>query len=182
MACDFITKGKKATACMDSVGGVKNYYFALWGDYGMTVVNGEVAHIGDLEISVNARVYKYEVTGNANSLTETLNPSMENMTAFVTQVASATFQGLNRDLQIQLSLLAKSRTLVFIEDYNGNIKLMGLTNGAYGSAGTAVTGAAKGDLSGYTIELTAEEKDYAPFLSSAAKTALYAAVEPLYVS
>ena len=178
MSCDFITKGKLATACMDSIGGVKNYYFALWSNYGITVANGEISSLGNsLE-----QVFKYEVTGNANSLTETLNPSMENMTAFVTQVTSATFQGLNKDLQVQLSLLAKSRTLVFIEDYNGNIKLMGLTNGAYGSAGTAVTGAAKGDLSGYTIELTAEEKDYAPFLSSAAKTALYAAVEDFYVS
>ena len=179
MACDFITKGKKATACMDSVGGVKNYYFALWGDYGITVgvPTRDIISLGTL-----AQVFKYEVTGNANSLTETLNPSMENMTAFVTQVASATFQGLNKDLQVQLSLLAKSRTLVFEEDYNGNIKLMGLTNGAYGSAGTAVTGAAKGDLSGYTIELTAEEKEFAPFLSSAAKTALYAAVEDVYVS
>ena len=171
MACDFITKGKKATACMNSVGGVKNFYFALWGDYGITVSAGEVSSIGTLA----SHIFKYEVTGNANSFTETLNPSMENMTAFVTQVASATFQGLDKDLQVQLSLLAKSRTLVFIEDYNGNIKLMGLTNGAYGSAGTAVTGAAKGDLSGYTIELTAEEKEFAPFLSSGAKTALYAA-------
>ena len=107
---------------------------------------------------------------------------MENMTAFVTQVASATFQGLNIDLQVQLSLLARSRSLVFEEDYNGNIKLMGLTNGAYGSAGTSVTGAAKGDLSGYTIELTAEEKEFAPFLSSAAKNEFYAAVEDVYVS
>ena len=179
MACDFITKGKLATACMDSIGGVKNYYFALWGDYGITVAAGEVYSLGHLNTN---RVFKYEVTGNANSLTETLNPSMENMTAFVTQVTSATFQGLNRELQVQLSWLAKSRTLVFIEDYNGNIKLMGLTNGAYGSAGTAVTGAAKGDLSGYTIELTAEEKDYAPFLGSDAKMVLYALVEDEYVS
>lgn len=177
MACDFITKGKKATACMDSVGGVKNYYFALWGDYGITVSAGEVSSIGSL-----AQVFKYEVTGNANSLTENSNPSMENMTAFVTQVTSATFQGLSKDLQVQLSLLAKSRTLVFIEDYNGNIKLMGAFNGAYGSAGTAVTGAAKGDLSGYTIELTAEEKEFAPFLTSSAKSELYAAVEDAYVS
>lgn len=176
MACDFITKGKKATECMNSVGGVKNYYFALWRDYGITVQWDGVSSLGSL-----AKVFKYEVTGNANSLTETLNPSMENMTAFVTQVASATFQGLNRDLQEQLLLLAKSRTLVFEEDYNGNIKLMGLTNGAYGSAGTSVTGAAKGDLSGHTIELTAEEKKYAPFLTSAAKTELYAAVEDVYV-
>ena len=177
MACDFITKGKKATACMDSVGGVKNYYFALWGDYGITVAAGEVSSLGTL-----AQVFKYEVTGNANSLTETLNPSMENMTAFVTQVTSATFQGLNKDLQFQLSLLAKSRTLVFIEDYNGNIKLMGVFNGAYGSAGTSVTGGAKGDLSGYTIELTAEEKEFAPFLASGAISALKAAVEDVYVS
>ena len=123
MACDFITKGKLATACMDSIGGVKNYYFALWGNHGVTVVSGEVTNLGTIN-----QVFKYEVTGNANSLTETLNPSMENMTAFVTQVTSATFHGLNKDLQVQLSLLAKSRTLVFIEDYNGNIKLMGLTN------------------------------------------------------
>ena len=177
MACDFITKGKKATACMDSIGGVKNYYFALWDNYGMKIIMDEVLSIGSL-----AKVFKYEVTGNANSFTETLNPSMENMTAFVTQVTSATFQGLNKDLQFQLSLLAKSRTLVFIEDYNGNIKLMGAFNGAYGSAGTAVTGAAKGDLSGYTIELTAEEKDYAPFLASGAKTELYKAVIEVYVS
>ena len=178
MACDFITKGKLATACMNSIGGVKNFYFALWGDYGFKVVNGEINEIGLFVGSL----FKYEVTGNANSFTETLNTSMENMTAFVTQVASATFQGLDKDLQVQLSLLAKSRTLVFIEDYNDNIKLMGLTNGAYGSAGTSVTGAAKGDLSGYTIELTAEEKELAPFLASAAKTALYAAVEDVYVS
>ena len=177
MACDFITKGKKATACMDSVGGVKNYYFALWGNYGMNIIMGEVLTLGSLN-----QIFKYEVTGNANSLTETLNPSMENMTAFVTQVTSATFQGLNKDLQFQLSLLAKSRTLVFIEDYNGNIKLMGAYNGAYGSAGTSVTGGAKGDLSGYTIELTAEETEFAPFLASASKAELYAAVEDLYVS
>ena len=180
MACEFITNGKKATACMNSIGGVMNYYFALWGDYGITVVNGEVTSIGSIDTV--SQLFKYEVTGNANSLTETLNPSMENMTAFVTQVTSATFQGLNKDLQVQLSLLAKSRTLVFEEDYNGNIKLMGLTNGAYGSAGTAVTGAAKGDLSGYTIELTAEEKDYAPFLSSAAKIELFDMVQESYVS
>ena len=177
MACEFITKGKKATACMGSVGGVKNFYFALWGDYGIAVESGEINIIGFIP-----SLFKYEVTGNANSFTETLNPSMENMTAFVTQVASATFQGLNKDLQVQLSLLAKSRTLVFIEDYNGNIKVMGLRNGAYGSAGTAVTGAAKGDLSGYTIELTAEEKDYAPFLSSDAKVQLIEIVQESYVS
>ena len=172
MACEFITKGKLATACMNSIGGVKNYYFALWDDYEMTVAAGGVSSLGYLD-----QAYKYEVTGNANPLTETLNPSMENMTAFVTQVTSATFQGLNKDLQVQLSLFPSHD-----RSYNGNIKLMGLTNGAYGSAGTAVTGAAKGDLSGYTIELTAEEKNYAPSLESGAKTALYAAVEDIHVS
>ena len=48
MACDFITKGKLATACMDSIGGVKNYYFALWGNHGVTVVSGEVTHLGTI--------------------------------------------------------------------------------------------------------------------------------------
>ena len=55
MACDFISKGKKATACMDSIGGVKNYYFALWGNYGITVEAGEVTSLGSLRKSLNMR-------------------------------------------------------------------------------------------------------------------------------
>ena len=85
-------------------------------------------------------------------------------------------------LQLIWIFLSNVFSIIATTSFTACIKLMGAFNGAYVSAGTSVTGGAKGDLSGYTIELTAEEDDYAPFLSSGAKTALYAAVKDEYVS
>lgn len=176
MACDFITKGKRAVACLNSVGGVKNLYFAQFADYGMTAASQELSSIGSLD-----EVFKYEVTGTGAGVTETFTPSADNFTSFISQALNATFAGINAETQNELQLLLKSRTLVFAEDYNGNIKLMGLENGVWGSGGTAVYGSAKGDLNGYTIEFVAEEKEYAPLLTSSAKTALSAAVVNSYI-
>lgn len=176
MACDFVTKGKRAVACLNSVGGVKNLYFGLFADYGMTKSAQELTSLGSLD-----EVFKYEVTGTGNGLTETFTPSAENFTSFVSQALNATFSGIDAATQNELQLLLKNRTLVFAEDYNGNIKLMGMENGVWGSGGTAVYGSAKGDLNGYTIEFIGEEKEFAPLLSSSAKTALQAAVVNSYL-
>jgi hypothetical protein len=40
-----------------------------------------------------------------------------------------------------------------------NVFLLGMVNGCHVSGGTVITGTAKGDLQGYTIEWGAEEKD-----------------------
>lgn len=176
MACDFITKGKKAATCLNTVGGVKNIYFALYADYGMTVANQELTSLGTLD-----EVFKYEVTGTGAGVTETFTPSAENLTSFISQALNATFQGIDAATQNELQLILKHRSLVFAEDYNGNVKLMGMENGVWGSGGTAVYGSAKGDLNGYTVEFIAEEKDFAPILSSSAKTALTAAVVNSYI-
>jgi hypothetical protein len=58
---------------------------------------------------------------------------------------------------------------------------MGYINSAKATNGSAVTGLAKGDLNGYTFEFTAEEPDFAPFLSSGAKTSLLATVQNSYI-
>jgi hypothetical protein len=49
------------------------------------------------------------------------------------------------------------------------------------TGGTIVTGGASGDLSGFTLELTGEERYPAPFLNSASKTALLALVSNSYI-
>ncbi len=54
-----------------------------------------------------------------------------------------------------------------MEDYNGNVFMMGLEHGADVSGGTIVSGASMGDLSGYTLTLTAQEREPANFMASA---------------
>ena len=63
--------------------------------------------------------------------------------------------------------MSDGRPHVVIEDYNGNAFMMGLEHGADVSGGTIVTGAAMGDLSGYTLTLTAQELKPANFLEGA---------------
>ena len=60
--------------------------------------------------------------------------------------------------------MAYSRPNVIVEDNNGNLFLCGLDYGMEVTGGTIVTGAAMGDLSGYTLELKGMEKVPANFL------------------
>lgn len=175
MSCDFITKGKKL-GCLGGQGGVKNFYFALYGDYSIVPVAQEVSSIGSL-----ATTYKYEVTGSSQGLSETPTADWTNGVLFFTQVVTATFPNIEAELQNELFLLMRNRLIVFVEDYNGNIQIVGLNNGAKATGGSKVTGQASADLNGYTLEVTAEEKEMSPLLDATAKTALFATVANSYI-
>lgn len=169
MACD-LAKGKKIV-CKDQMGGIKALYFANFNEYGYTIANETLTALGTL-----AEVFKWELKGTTNTLTQTPNVSRDNGTAFFNQVVSATFPKLDAETQQELKLMMYGRPQVFVEDYNGNIFLCGVENGMEMTAGSIVTGGAGGDLTGYTIELTGTEKLAAPFLNSSMKTALTALV------
>ncbi len=158
------------------MGGVKNIYIALYGNYGFTVAGSEVTSLGTLE-----DVYKYEFNAKTESLSEDLVVDGDTGNAVNTQTLAGTIPGLDAELQKELSLLAKSRSFIFVEDKNGNIKLAGLEHGVTATSLKAQTGAAPTDMSGYTIEFVATEKDLAPLLSSSVKTALKAAVINDYI-
>jgi hypothetical protein len=63
-----------------------------------------------------------------------------------------------------IKLLTWNNPRVLVEDYNGNVFLMGVENGADVSGGTIATGAAMGDFNGYTLTLSAMERTPANFL------------------
>ena len=64
-----------------------------------------------------------------------------------------------------------------IEDYNGNFFLVGLENGGDVNGGTIVTGAAMGDLTGYTLTVNAQETAPPYFVTPAVITADASAVQ-----
>ena len=173
--CDFITKGRKV-ACLGANGGVKNIYVSLFADYGITATAQEITTIGTL-----AETFKYEFSSNTQGLTETPNINWDNGSQFYTQVLVGNLPIQDAETQEELFLMMRNRLVIFVEDYNDNIKLMGLKNSVKATNGSAVTGLAKGDLNGYTFEFSAEEPNFAPFLSSAAKTELFASVSASYI-
>ena len=174
MSC-LISKGK-LLGCKDQRGGYKNLYFANYDQYGFVIAAHELIGLGTLD-----EVFKYEVKATTNALTETGTSSEDNGTFLNAQSVAVTLPKLSADLQGQVQLICASRPYVFIEDYNGNIMLLGATNGTMSSC-TKVTGGAGGDLTGFTLAITAEEGNLSPFLDSAMKTALKALVSDVVVS
>ena len=159
MACD-LTRGRKEP-CKDVVGGLRAVYFTDFGDFGTVTQTGD--EITDMTGTFTA--FKYEVKGNS-SFEQTITSSRENGTTFFEQTLNLTLHKLSKEDHAEIKLLAFGRPHVAVEDYNGNVFVMGLEHGADVSGGTIVTGAAMGDLSGYTLTLTGQELKPANFVAS----------------
>ena len=162
MACDFISANRDL-ACKDSVGGLKNIYFA---EYGTVVVTPEADDSILVAGFAGDTFYQYELKGNS-SLTQNIQSSRENGTTAFEQVLELTLPKLQKADNLAIKLLAHGRPHIVVEDYNGNFFLVGREHGADVTGGTIVTGAAMGDLSGYTLTLAAEELKPANFVSGA---------------
>lgn len=163
MACT-LTTGRNLP-CRDSVGGLKTVWFADYDTLGtLTVASGEVT-----AISGTPSLFQFDLKGNS-SLEQSITASTENGTVFYEQTLNLTLTKLDKATQEEIKLIAKARPHVFIEDYNGNYFLVGAVHGAEVSGGTIVTGAAMGDLSGFTLTLTAQETIPAYFVTSTVVT------------
>jgi hypothetical protein len=162
MACE-LTAGFLLD-CKDTIGGIKAIYLQQHADFLSGVsVDGSTQEIDALP---TADVYKYICPKHTGSFTEEVASSVENGTIFYTQTVTATFFKLTAARRKQLELIAKNRLVVFVQDNNDNIWMVGRFDGAEVTAMTTATGVAKGDLNGYTITFTAEEKNKAYRLES----------------
>lgn len=162
MACN-VSNGR-VLPCKSAVGGLKNVYFGPYSD----TTAGLSPSSGTITLNDTVNFYKYEIKGNS-SLETAINSSRENGTTFYESTLNLTLTFLDVATQEQIKLLAHGRPQIVVEDYNGNHFLVGKDNGCEVTGGTVVTGAAMGDLSGFTITFTAQETA-PPFFCATAPT------------
>ena len=168
MACD-ITAGR-IEPCKDSVGGLDAVYFVNDGDItGFTMDATDTDVIASVDGSPDA--YKYDLKGNSTFET-TINSSTENGTSFFEQTLTLTLKKLDIESHKELKLLTWGKPKVIVRDNNGNFFLMGKEHGAEVTGGTVVTGGAMGDLSGYTLTLSAMERVPANFIDASDEAGL----------
>ena len=165
MACN-ITRGRLID-CKDAIGGLKAIFICK--NYNNNI--SAVATINATEMTTAGfatwsgatgsatTVFKYDLVPNLSSMTVNINSDNANGTTFFTQTLSVTLQKIDHDMTNELRLMAYSRAQIFVQDENDNVFLLGIDNGCYVTGGTVVTGAAKGDMTGYTIEYGAEERN-----------------------
>ena len=178
MACA-ITKGR-GVGCKTAFAGIKNIYIL---DFGTEVANATPsAGTVDLGALSSSDFFKFEVKGGQTSLETTVTSSRENGTTFYESTLNITFQVLDVATQEEIKLLNRGRAHYVAELYpNGagvtKYLLIGKTNGAEITGGTIVSGAAAGDMQGFTLTAVATEVD-PPFFATAPDVASTTPIDP----
>ena len=159
MAC-ILTKGR-GLPCKSGVGGLKAVYFVDYGGLGaLTTSGGEVSAFGG-----TPTLMKFDIKGTS-TLDTTVTSSRENGTTFYESslVMNLTFQ--EKQTSEEIKLLAVARPQIIVEDYNGNFFLLGEDHGCELTTGTFSSGAAMGDMSGYSLTFVSQETDPPLFVQS----------------
>jgi hypothetical protein len=163
MACN-LSAGRNEV-CKESVGGIQGVYFINFTTGSFTKnAGGEVTAVPS-----GSTLYYYELKGTS-AYTETVNSSRETGTTFFSQELVLNLKKLTNEMTTQLKLMAYGRPQVIIWTMNGDALLVGEKEGADVTAGTIQTGGAMGDLYGYSVTLTGQERLPAAFLSGSTTT------------
>jgi hypothetical protein len=179
MACN-LTLGR-TEPCKESVGGLTGVYFLNYTTASFsTNANGEISAYPS-----GSTVYYYDLKGNS-SYTETVNSSRDNGTTFFSQELTLNLKKLTNEMTTQLKLMAYGRPIIAVNTLAGDTLIVGRTQGADVTAGTIQTGAAIGDLYGYSVTFTGLEQLPAAFISGSTSGNPFAALtgngRPIIVS
>ena len=167
MACN-LSAGRNEV-CKDSIGGLAGVYF-------LNYTTGSFTKNGSGEVTAfpsGSTVYYYQLKGTS-AYTETVNTSRENGTTFFSQELVLNLKKLTNEMTTQLKLMAYGRPQIVVWTNNGDALLVGEKEGADVTAGTIQTGGAMGDLYGYSVTFTGQERLPAAFLSGSTTTSPFA--------
>lgn len=167
MACITLSSGRKL-ACKGGNGGIKAVSFAPF-DPAHPVV-GTAGEVASLPAALTA-AYRYELKNTGNNYSEEITADSDARTVLYTGTLSLVLQKLDVETRNEIKMLTLGEVVIFIEDNNGAIFVMGFGAGAEVTGGTIVTGGARADMSGSNLTFTSLENEPLLFLSTAAKTA-----------
>jgi hypothetical protein len=163
MACN-LTQGRQEV-CKESIGGLSGVYFINY-----TTGSFATDATGYITAFPTASAYYYQLKGTS-AYTETVNSSRENGTTFFSQELVLNLKKITQEMSTQLKLMAYGRPQIVVVTNNGDSFLVGKTLGADVTAGTINTGAALGDLYGYSVTFTGTEPVPANFISGSTSAA-----------
>lgn len=157
MACTLALGRNKA--CKETVGGVKAIYVC---DHDLAT--GLTYDADEQLTGLTATVFRYLLPNGTASLSQDIQASRENGTVYYEQNLEINLFALSKEDRKELQVMARMTLMIFAEDFNGNIFMLGKDGGMDVNGGSVKTGQNKGDMAGYTLTFQGEEKDQANFL------------------
>lgn len=156
--------------CRDSLGGIVEVYFTEAANVTATTEASGV--ITALTKATGKRFWKYALVKDTSMFNQTITASVANGTVFYTQELQIILNKLQTNTRNEILLLAQNSLVAVVKDSNGNYWYLGKTRGIDLTAGSAATGTAQGDRSGFTLTFSGAEPAMAPSVNSTVYSAL----------
>jgi hypothetical protein len=152
--------------CREGIGGIKEVYIIELAN--VTAITESSGVVTAITKATGTRFWKYQLTRETSSATETITGNEQNGTLFYAQQAVVVINKRQASVRNEIMLLAKNRLLfVVVEnqlDSNNQNKawLYGRTQGLLLNTGNSETGTGWGDRNGYSLTFTGNEEELAP--------------------
>lgn len=167
MAC-LITIAGITLDCESSLGGIKQVWITRYDNVKNVTVDDETNQISAITLEADAKWYNYQFRKGTGSLTSTLNVDETAGTNYVSNELALVFTKMETKKRIEIAALSIGQLVVVVEDSNGKYWFLGKDDYVSASAGTGVTGTAKGDQNAYTLTLATDSESYPYELSAEA--------------
>lgn len=167
MAC-LITIAGITLDCESSLGGIKQVWITQYDNVKSVTVDDETNQISAITLETDAKWYNYQFRKGTGSLTSTLNVDETAGTNYVSNELALVFTKMETKKRIEIAALSIGQLVVVVEDSNGKYWFLGKDDYVSASAGTGVTGTAKGDQNAYTLTLATDSESYPYELSTEA--------------
>lgn len=167
MAC-LITIAGITLDCESSLGGIKQVWITQYDNVKSVTVDDETNQISAITLEEDAKWYNYQFRKGTGSLTSTLNVDETAGTNYVSNELALVFTKMETKKRIEIAALSIGQLVVVVEDSNGKYWFLGKDDYVSASAGTGVTGTAKGDQNAYTLTLATDSESYPYELSTEA--------------
>jgi hypothetical protein len=164
MACGTLTKGR-GLDCNRTASGVKAVFFGVYDEFddpiSTTGIVQSAGEITDIQMGGND-LYRYILPLGTATVSEAITGSTENGSIFYAPTVTIMLNGLSKEDQNQIKLLAATKVVIFAQlnaQLSGKDVIIGLgvTNGMNLNSGTIDSGGAFGDRSGYSLTFTGME-------------------------
>ena len=167
--CD-ITAGR-TKPCKTGLGGVTKLYLYNFLEDPFTVAAGEATAMNILLTAA----FEYDLVGDGQVLDENMVGDRNTGTTLNTQTITAILQKIDATTSAELNLVAAGYPQAVVLSRDGNYHAVAITDGIDFTV-VENTGAARGDLNGYTLTGVSMEAELSPILDSATVTAFLAVV------
>ena len=167
MAC-LITIAGITLDCESSLGGIKQVWITQYDNVKSVTVDDKTNQISAITLESDAKWYNYQFRKGTGSLTSTLNVDETAGTNYVSNELALVFTKMETKKRIEIAALSIGQLVVVVEDSNGKYWFLGKDDYVSASAGTGVTGTAKGDQNAYTLTLATDSESYPYELSAEA--------------